>query len=349
MVFLPADILFEYAHRLLLVAGVPCEHAELLARSFVAASLRGVDSHGVQLLPYYLDRLEAGDIDPVARGQVSSENGTCLVYDGGNGLGQVVADVCTTHANRLAQAHGVGLVVARHSNHFGACAFWAQRLSAAGNVGIVLSNTPPFAPPWQGKEVRLGTNPICMSVPGTKTWLLDMATTTVAGWKIRHAANSRQSSIPEGWAMNAEGIPTTDTTEAMKGLLMPLGGYKGSGLAMMVEILCGVLGGGSVSLELGGYPAHERTASISHCFLAIDVTRFMPMDAFNNAVEKLVRFMKETPPAVGYGEVLVAGEPEWREEANRSVNGIPMSDRTWNELLESGKRFNVAPPDAPVD
>lgn len=346
MVVFSADILWEFSHRLLHAAGVPCEHAHLLARSLVAASLRGVDSHGVQLLPYYLERLEARDIDSVACGHVSSENGACLVYDGCNGLGQVVAGICTAHANRLAGAHGVGMVVARNSNHFGACAFWAKRLSSEGNVGIVLSNTPPFAPPWQGREARLGTNPICMAVPGTNIWLLDMATTTVAAWRLRGAANNKESRIPGGWALDSDGVPTIDTTEAIKGFLMPLGGYKGSGLAMMVEVLCGVLSGGPLSVELGGWPAHDRPALISHCFLAIDVTRFMPLEKFKNGLEKLVRFMKETSPASGYEEVLVAGEPEFRQESNRSAHGIPIPDCVWKELQETGARLGVAPPDA---
>jgi LDH2 family malate/lactate/ureidoglycolate dehydrogenase len=328
----------------LATCGIAPEDAELVAATLIASSLRGVDSHGIQLLPYYLERIQAGDFNIHAQGNVVRETGSCLVYDGCNGLGQVVADICTAHANRLAKAFGLGLAIARHSNHFGACAFWAQRISTAGNVGIVLSNTPPLAPPWQGKELRLGTNPICMSVPGAKRWLLDMATTTVAAWRILQAARDNLPSIPAGWAMTREGIPTTDTAEAANGLLMPLGGYKGYGLAMMVEILCGVLGGGPISLELGGFPAHEKPAAVGHFFLAIDVRRFMPMEEFNKLVERLVRYMKETPAAAGYAEVLVAGDPEWREETKRSANGIPLSDAVWNQLLEAAKRLNVPAP-----
>ena len=129
----------------------------------------------------------------------------------------------------------MAMVVARESNHFGAAAWWAQKMRDAGQIGIVMCNASPIVPPWQGKQGRLGTNPICMSVPGP--WLLDMATTTVAAGRIFKAFINGQPEIPAGWAFDSEGVPTTDTTEAYKGMLMPLGGYKGSGLAMMVEIL----------------------------------------------------------------------------------------------------------------
>ena len=140
-------------------------------------------------------------------------------------------------ADRAAAGHGDG--GGAESNHFGAAAWWAQKMRAAGQIGIVMCNASPIVPPWQGKEGRLGTNPICMSVPGP--WLLDMATTTVAAGKVFKAFLNGQPEIPAGWAFDSEGVPTTDTKAAYKGMLMPLGGYKGSGLAMMVEILCSVL------------------------------------------------------------------------------------------------------------
>src|SRR5678815_2276110 len=129
------------------------------------------------------------------------------------------------------------MVVARESSHFGAAAYGAQKYSREGLIGIVMCNASGLVPPWQGREPRYGTNPICMSVPGGR-WLLDMATTTVAAGKIFKAATNGQETIPAGWAMDTEGVPTTSVQVALKGLISPLGGYKGSGLALMVEILC---------------------------------------------------------------------------------------------------------------
>jgi LDH2 family malate/lactate/ureidoglycolate dehydrogenase len=341
MITIAADKLVELARSILLAAEVPSQHADLVAKTLAAANLRGVDSHGIQLLPYYLERVKAGEINPRATGKVTTENGACLLYDGENGLGQVVADICTAHANRLAGVHGVGFVVTRNSNHFGACAFWAQRMSDEGNLGIVFSNTPPLVAPWQGKQVRLGTNPICMALPGPRKWLLDMATTTVAGWKIRAAALEGRQTIPQGWVMDAEGNPTTNTNEAINGLLMPLGGYKGYGLAMMVEILCGVLSGGAISIELPDADSRGSASGISQCFVAINVSHFMDQAEFERRISQLVEYMKSSPPGAGFDEVLVAGEPEWREEKLRSVNGICLSSQVWDALLAAADSVGV--------
>ncbi|MDQ6759279.1 MAG: Ldh family oxidoreductase, partial [Acidobacteriota bacterium] len=241
--------LSHFGQQLLAAVGVEPLRAELVVTSLLAASRRGVDSHGIQLLPFYIEQMELKTIDIASDGHIVSESGGTMVYDGEYGIGQWIAQACSDHAIRLAKANGVSFVVARESSHFGAAAWWAQRLSAAGLIGIVMCNASPLVAPWQGKDKRFGTNPICMSVPGQETWLLDMATTTVAMGKIFKAQLSNQPSIPAGWAMDAEGVPTTDTQTALDGLLMPLGGYKGSGLAMMVEILCAVMGGGAMSTE----------------------------------------------------------------------------------------------------
>ena len=345
-VIVSATDLAPFAQRLLEAVGVTAAKSRLVAESLVAANLRGVDSHGVQLLPYYLEQIEWGDMDAQADGRVISESGACLLYDGENGIGQAVAETCCTHAARIAGALGMAMVVARESNHFGAAAFWAQKMSAAGQIGIVMCNASALVPPWQGKQPRLGTNPICMAVPGgeEKPWLLDMATTTVAAGKIFKAKINGQPQIPLGWAMDSEGVPTTDPDVALQGLLMPLGGYKGSGLAMMAEILCGVLSGGGMSTELGGIRFRGKPVRVSQTFIAIDIARFLPVDEFRERMDRLIRIMKSTPPAKGYSEVLVAGEPEWRMEEERQRTGVPVGHGTWKALCEAADRLGVAAP-----
>ena len=345
-ILVSAGELTPFCARLLDAVGVSRAKSKLVAESLVAASLRGVDSHGVQLLPYYIEQLEWGDMDGQIEGRVISESGGCLLYDGQNGIGQVISEICCGHAVRMAAAHGIAMVVARESNHFGATAFWAQKMAAAGQIGIVMCNASALVPPWQGKEPRLGTNPICMAVPGgaEKPWLLDMATTTVAAGKIFKAMINGQTQIPAGWAMDSEGVPTTDTETALKGLVMPLGGYKGSGLAMMAEILCAVLGGGAMATELGGIRFRGKPVRVSQMFMAIDIARFLPLDEFRARMDRLVRLMKSTPPAKGYSEVLVAGDPEWRMEEERRKNGIPVGPGTWKALCEAGDRLGVVAP-----
>lgn len=341
-----ARALAAFAERLLMAAGVAQGKASLVATSLVAANLRGVDSHGVQLLPYCIEQLESGDMDRHTDGRVISENGSCLSYDGENGIGQAIAGICCGHAVRIAKQRGVGMAVARESNHFGAAAFWAQKMSAEGQIGIVMCNASPIVPPWQAKEPRLGTNPICMSVPGGERtpWLLDMATTTVAAGKIFKASINAQPDIPSGWAMDAEGVPTTDTQTALKGLIMPLGGYKGSGLAMMAEILCAVLSGGAMSRELGGIRFRGKPVRVSQMFLAIEIARFLPVEDFCARMDHLIGTIKSAPPAAGYSEVLVAGEPEWRMEEQRKRSGIPVGAGTWQRLLDIAERLSVAVP-----
>jgi len=342
MPLVSAAALTRFAEEILLAAAVPPHKAQITAACLIASNLRGVDSHGLQLLPFYIDQLLAGEMDPRADGAVISESGSCLLFDGQNAIGQWIAETCCGHAIRIARQQGVAMVTARESNHFGAAAWWAQKMRAAGQIGIVLCNASPIVPPWQGREGRLGTNPICMSVPGP--WLLDMATTTVAAGRIFKAFLNHQPEIPAGWAFDSDGVPTTDTQAAYKGMLMPLGGYKGSGLAMMVEILCSVLSGGAMSTEVGGIRFRGKTVRVSQTFIAIDIARFMPVEQFTARVEQLVKMMKSTPAAPGYDEVMVAGDPEWRTEAERLANGIPIAEGNWDVLLKTAARLNVPAP-----
>jgi LDH2 family malate/lactate/ureidoglycolate dehydrogenase len=335
----------EMGSALLAATGVPRDTADLVAHSLVAANLRAVDSHGVQLLGFYIDQIRASNFDIHTSGRVASEIGGSMTYDAENGIGQLTASICADHAARLAKLHGVGIVTARECNHFGAAAYWAQRISAKGLLSLVVCNASPLVPPWQGKQTRFGTNPICVSVPGPNTWLLDMATTTVAMGKIYKASLSGVEDIPAGWGMNSEGVPTTKTADVMEGgLLMPLGGYKGSGLAFLVEILCAVLSGGAMSTEVGGLRMQGRPMRVSHCFIAIDIERFMPVPQFIERIQSLVGIVKGAAPAKGYDEVLVAGEPEWRAEEQRRKEGIPLSAGVWQHLCDAARSLGVEAP-----
>jgi LDH2 family malate/lactate/ureidoglycolate dehydrogenase len=341
-----ASRLRAWSERVLIAAGALPEHAALVAESLVAANLRGVDSHGIHLLVSYLDQIHAADVDVRAVGAVASESGACMIYDGQNGLGQVVSSVCVDHAIRLAEQYGLAMVTSRESNHFGAAAWWAMKIARTGKIGLVFCNASPIVPPWQGREGRFGTNPICMAVPAGRRdpWLLDMATTTVAANKVFKSYANHEPSIPAGWAMDSAGVPTTDTKAAYEGLLMPLGGYKGSGLAMMVEILCGVISGGAMSTELGGLRVRGRQVRNSQTFIAIDVLRMQP--DFRERIDWLIGEVKSAAPAAGYEEVLVANEPELRTERERLISGIPIAQGTYEALLTAATRVGIA--DRPV-
>jgi LDH2 family malate/lactate/ureidoglycolate dehydrogenase len=336
--------LTDFAQALLEACNVPPSTAHMVAESLVASNLRGVDSHGVHLLLWYTEQLRIGNISLHSRGHVASENGACMIYDGENGIGALVSGICCDHAIRIANSEGIGMVTARNSTHFGACAWWAQKIAAAGQIGIVMCNATPLVAPWQSREKMLGTNPICMAVPGPNTFLLDMATTTVALNRIYKSLLSGDKSIPAGWAMDADGNPTTDPKTASEGLPMPLGGYKGSGLAVMVEILCAVLSGGAMLTQVGGMRETGKPMSVSHMFLAIDVDRFMPVDEFAKRMEWVREAVTHSQPASGFDEVMIAGDPEWRTVETRSRDGVPVSAGIWHELMTLARTLNVPEP-----
>jgi len=335
-----------FAQRLLEGVGVSPERAAIVASNLIFGNLRGVDSHGMQLLPYYLEQLSAGNIDGAQDGAAIRESGATMLYDAANGLGAVTSEICCGHAIRLAREHGLAFVVARNANHFGAAAYWGRRISSEGMIGFAFCNASPIVPPYQAKEPRLGTNPICMSVPGEPdtSWLLEMATTTVAANRIFKAYHNRQPEIPSGWAMDKEGRPTTSTDEAFHGLIMPLGGYKGTGLAVMVEILCAILGGGAMSTEVGGLRVKDRPMAVSHSFLAIDPARFVGAEEFAGRMDKLTGYLHGAAPGAGFDEVLIAGEPEVRYEQARRVSGIPLGPGEWQRLLDWSATLNLPTP-----
>lgn len=336
-----------FCQELLKGVGVPNAQAFIVADSLVASNLRGIDSHGVLLLPGYIMQLRNGGVDGVARGKVVSEVGGSMLYDGQNGLGQVVSEVCCDHAVRLARRQGIAIVVVRNSHHFGAAAYWSQKIAAGGCIGISLSTAGPAVAPWQGRTPSIGTNPIAMALPGEagRKWLLDMATSTVAKNKVAHAASLGWSAIPASWAfVDAEGKPTTDRVAAEQGWPLPLGGYKGTGLAMMVELLCAGLSGNPVASDApvsrdGSVPLH-----VSHTFLAINTSVFAAPDEFDARTDRLVALMKASELRTGFDEVLVAGEPEWRTEAERQHQGIPIGQSLWERLTEIGVQLKVLPP-----
>ncbi len=343
-----AEALRVFCGRLLTALGASGAHAKIVGDSLVAANVRGVDSHGIQMLLVYIQQLRAGGINVPAAGHVVSEDGAFLRYDGENALGQVVADRCTDHSIRIARQLGLSIVVTNHSNHFGAGAWWGEKLARAGFIAIVTSNACPAVAPWQGRTPILGTNPLCVAVPGhggVGRWLLDMATTTVALGKLSHAAHLNQSEIPRDWGfLDATGQPTTETAAAQKGAPTPFGRYKGTAFAMLAELLSAGLSGGSMATELPVYRTGGDPLGISHCFIAIDPKRFLPPGEFETRVEHLVGMVKASEPAPGFDEVLVAGEPEWRCEKIRASGGVPVPTKLWTKFTAVAAELGVTPP-----
>jgi LDH2 family malate/lactate/ureidoglycolate dehydrogenase len=246
-VIVPADRLRAFAAGLLAACGVPEADAATAAAILVEADLRGVHSHGVLGLLVYTKRLRAGGIAPRASISVAADRGAALLVDGGNGLGQVVGAAAMGRAIARARETSVALVGVRNSNHLGMNGAYAMMALPHDMIGFVTNaGSGNLLAPWGGVEALLGTNPIALAVPAGEEPppVLDMAMSQVSKGKITLAAARGEASIPAGWAMNRRGETTTDTREAMEGLLVPIGGYKGAGLSFMTGLLAGVWVGG---------------------------------------------------------------------------------------------------------
>jgi LDH2 family malate/lactate/ureidoglycolate dehydrogenase len=308
--------------------------AALTAELMVRTDLRGVDSHGVGMLPKYEEWRAAGYIVPAAEPGVVSDHGPTAVVDGNQGIGHHVSAVAMELAIAKARAHGVGFVAVRNSNHYGAAANYAMMALAHDMIGLSMTNTPwPAQVPTFGRQAMLGTNPISIAVPAGRhhPFVLDMATSAVAIGKLVVASRWAKP-IPAGWALDPQGQPTTDPDVAYATrLLVPLGGsrelgsHKGYGLAVMVDILAGVLAGAvhsDLNARAGG-PSDR--VNVGHFFGAFDIARFRDLDQFRADMDDLLASLKTSPPAEGASRVLVAGEPEWECEARRRRDGIPLA------------------------
>ena len=314
--------------------GVPPAVADLTADLMVRTDLRGVDSHGVGMLPTYLRWYRAGFIVPEAEPKITRDDGTTAVVDGQQAVGHYVSTLAMELAMAKARAHGVGFVVAHNSNHYGAAANYSMMALAQDMVGISMTNAPwPAVVPTFGRQAMFGTNPISVAAPAGREFpfVLDMATSTVAIGKLAVAARWNKP-IPEGWAVDPGGRPTRDPGVAYDTRLMTplgatreLGSHKGYGLAVMVDILAGVLAGAAYG-DLNRRSETEPTrANVGHFFGAIDVGRFRPLDVFRADMDDLLRALKDSPRAEGEDRIWVAGEPEWECERTRRVAGIPLA------------------------
>jgi ureidoglycolate dehydrogenase (NAD+) len=334
----------RWGRALLEAAGLEPAAAATVAESLVWTSLRGTDSHGVARIPVYVERLRAGVINGRPRPSLMRREGAVAVVDGDQGPGQVASVFATDVTIELAREHGVGVAVVRRSAHFGAAAYYAMRAAEQGLVAMAMTNTEPLVIPHGGAEAALGTNPICLAAPSAGgVFNLDMATSQVAMNRVWNARDEGRP-IPEGWGVDAEGRTTTDAAAVVAG--MPLGGYKGYGLALMVEVLCGVLGGAGVRHGVGElYGGEAAPQDTGHFHLAIDPERTVGRDRFEAVLERLLGELRSIPPAPGFEEVLVAGDPEERFRVERSRAGVPIEPVLWGTLRALSEELGVAPPE----
>lgn len=325
------------------------EDARIAAEILVTADLRGVDSHGViRLDTYYGSRLRAGKIDPGTPLKILNETLTTVAYDAGTGLGQVAGYRAMQRCIEKAREAGVSMVTVRNSNHYGIAGYYAMMALPHDMIGISFTNSQPLVAPTYGRTAILGTNPIAVAAPAghNRPYVLDMATSIVPIGRITVYQKAGKP-IPEGWGVNKEGLVTTNPSEVLQGgALMALGGadimrgYKGYGLALLVDIFSGILSGSSFGKDVG-HPNENRPADVGHFFAAIRIDAFRPVEEFLRDMDSLLDQLKNAPKAVGQERIYIHGEKEFELSEYYEKNGVPLMSEVVNMLKQTGEQVGV--------
>jgi LDH2 family malate/lactate/ureidoglycolate dehydrogenase len=327
---------------LLQALGVPEGDADLVSQSLVQADLWGHQSHGVMRLPWYVRRIQSGAMRAATSATLQVDAGAVAVIDGQDGIGQVLAHRAARESIERAKRHGIAAVAVRNSNHFGTAMYFSLMGPAEGCIMLAATNASPAMAPWGGREKRVGTNPWSISAPAGRhpPLVLDVANTAVARGKI-YLARQHGQPIPPGWAINVAGEPTTDAAEALAGLILPMAGHKGYGIAVMMDVLAGVLSGSAFGEDVSGPYQAERPSGCGHLMVALDVKAFIPPAQFDQRMEQMIARLKSTPPTTGSSEVLVPGEPEARSAAENRRRGLDLPAQTREDLEALGKELRV--------
>jgi LDH2 family malate/lactate/ureidoglycolate dehydrogenase len=326
------------------------EDARIVADVLVASDLRGHESHGVARLErYYVRPLLAGRINAHATLTLKHETAATLLFDAGNGLGQPATKRAMDACIAKARTSGMCMASIRHSNHYGIAAYYAMQALEHDMLGFCCTDAGPLAVPTGGRTAFLGSNPIAFAAPAGRNWpfVLDMATSVVPVGKVEVKAR-RAAPLPAGWAVDAEGRPTTDSLAVLARLehrqpggLMPLGGveagHKGYGLSVMVDIMCGVLAGARFGRPKGEAPIPGDPAGVGHVVGAIDIAAFGPVDEFKRDLDDYIDALHALPHTEHVDRIRVAGEPEYEAQEHRLLEGIPLHE----EVEESLRRMSI--------
>jgi L-2-hydroxycarboxylate dehydrogenase (NAD+) len=348
-IFYQADELRNYVIRFFVKLGVPRHDAEIAAEVLVLADLRGVDSHGIiRLNTYYGSRILKGTVDPLSPVTIIKETPTTLAIDGGSGLGMVVAEGAMNRCIEKAEQTGLAMVTVRNSNHYGIAGYYAMKALPHDMIGISFTNAQPLVAPTYGRTAILGTNPIAVAAPANheRPFVLDMATSIVPIGRVAvYEKEGRQ--VPEGWGVDSAGQVTTNPTAIIKGgALMPLGGtdlmrgYKGYGLALLVDIFSGVLSGAAFAGDVG-HPSQTKGSNVGHFFAAVKIEAFRPLQEFTQDMDALLRQMKDAPKAEGHERIYVHGEKEFELAERNEREGVPLIEEVVKSLKEAGKNIGV--------
>jgi L-2-hydroxycarboxylate dehydrogenase (NAD+) len=344
-----AESLRGFMTRVLVAAGALPEDAAIAADVLLSADMRGVESHGIiRLFPYYYDRMRAGLINPRPQLRIVNDTTVTLALDGDNGLGHPTAYRAMQACIERASVTGAAVATVRNSNHYGIAGYYAMLALPRDMIGISLTNASALVAPTHGRTAFLGTNPIAVAAPAgqERPYVLDMATSIVPMGKITVYQRAGLP-VPDGWGIDSTGQVTTDPEQIYHGgALMPLGGtdemrgYKGYGLALLVDILAGVLAGSGFAPHVDADSDHQ-VSRIGHWFAALRVDAFRPLEEFKRDMDALIHQLKDAPKAAGQERIYIHGEKEF-ERAERSLReGVPILSAVVKRLVEDGERAGI--------
>jgi L-2-hydroxycarboxylate dehydrogenase (NAD+) len=340
----------RFVSEVLTKVGVTPDDAAIVADVLVAADLRGIESHGVaRLESYYVSRIRNGQLEAKPEVTTVRETPTSLLVDAGNGLGHPTAKRTMERILEKAAQSGAAFGAVRNSNHFVIAGYYAMMALDRNTIGIASTNSVRYGAPTFGKDVLLGTNPLAFAIPAKNepAFVLDFATTTVPKGKLE-VYNRKGKQLNPGWAIDEHGNETLDPQVALKGALLPLGGYgvdngghKGYGLGLLVDILCGVLSGGAFGndLPLPGDP--PLPGKISHFFAAFTIDGFRDAEQFKADMDTELRAFKDSQKAPGQSRIYVAGEIEHEKTIENRRNGVPVHVKVWDGLQKLAGELGI--------
>ena len=344
---LSAERLGEFAAAALRSCGMPAGDATTVGELMLRSDLAGADGHGIFRLASYVKRIHEGGLNLRPKIRVERETAAMALVDGDNGMGHLVMKFCAELATEKAKQAGIAWVGVHHSNHAGAASVYASMPMASDMIGLYMAvGNANHMPPWGGLELLLSTNPIAVAVPAgdEPPVVLDMATSVAAYGKVKVAAQ-RGEAMPEGWMIDREGRPLTDPKRAGEGLLLPIGGPKGYGLALVFGLLAGTLNGAAFGRDTIDFNADFVTpTNTGQAILAIDLAAFGDIAAFKARVDKAVREMKSSPTLPGFDAVRLPGERSWHTRQDRIKNGVPVPGVLAQQLTQLAGELGIAAP-----
>jgi LDH2 family malate/lactate/ureidoglycolate dehydrogenase len=346
----PAERLREWTQEIFQKVGVDRDDAALLTDSMIEANLRGVDTHGItRMLCTYVERIRRGVMSARSDIALVREKPSTALFECRNSIGQVGADLAMAKAIEKAGKTGVAFTAVTHSNHYGMAAYWAMKALPHGMIGFSATNAPAAAAPTGGRQAMFGTNPFAIAVPAgrQRPFVLDLATTVVArGRIILHAKQDKP--LAPGWAFDESGLPTTDPHAALKGLLAPIGGYKGYGIMLAVDLICGVLTGSNYGTHFPGFLADNmvKPTDVGSVFAAVNIESFMDLPDFTAAMDRALDEIRTSPRAEGVKRIYIPGEIEFEMKDERLARGIPIPEAVVSDFVALGRELAIPFPGA---